>query len=316
MKTVQIEKQFDLSNKFWYLVALVTMAISILRGIRFPNMWSYSHFLFNYDFGFVKRSLLGAIISQFDSAYLRSYEFFLVLSMIIFVVNVLLLYKFVRDLIDSTNPVLIGATVIFSSSLAVVVLSHFVGYSDQIGLLITLVSLRINGFYRKLLFLIISMPFALLIHEAIMIIFFPIMFMSLILSIDRKEPGKQLFSVVIFSAFTLILVFIMSKAGLDEGSANQLYNDLQSKVEYSLRDDAFYVLFRDSEDNLALMEDFWDQNRNIKALLSSLLVTAPAFIFINYLMTKILIESRCKYYLISLSVLASLSPLVLHFFWL
>ena len=89
MKTVQIEKQFDLSNKFWYLVALVTMAISILRGIRFPNMWSYSHFLFNYDFGFVKRSLLGAIISQFDSAYLRSYEFFLVLSMIIFVVNVL-----------------------------------------------------------------------------------------------------------------------------------------------------------------------------------------------------------------------------------
>ena len=63
--------------KPYCFVILAIFFLSILRGIRFPNIWSYSHFLFNYDFGFTKRGLIGEIISQVNNPYLISYEFFL-----------------------------------------------------------------------------------------------------------------------------------------------------------------------------------------------------------------------------------------------
>jgi hypothetical protein len=55
---------------------MVVLLFSILRGIRFPNIWSYSHFLFNYDFGFTKRSLVGALIGLLGHPYLITYDFF------------------------------------------------------------------------------------------------------------------------------------------------------------------------------------------------------------------------------------------------
>lgn len=34
----------------WFFLASVMVCISVLRGTRYPNIWSYTHFLFNYEF--------------------------------------------------------------------------------------------------------------------------------------------------------------------------------------------------------------------------------------------------------------------------
>ena len=123
--------------RIWYASILAILFLNILRGIRFPNMWSYTHFLFNYKFGFTRRGLIGEAVSRLDNPYLISYDFFVLFSLIIFCINMLLISVIIREFVYSQNLLLIGCSIIFSSSLGIVFLSHSVGYFDHIGLLAT-----------------------------------------------------------------------------------------------------------------------------------------------------------------------------------
>lgn len=292
------------------------MVFSILRGIRFPSAWSYTHFLFNYNFGFIKRGLVGEIISFFNSPYLMSYDFFFYFSITILITNFILIATLVKDLIDSKNPILMGCAIIFVTGLTIAYLSHIIGYFDHIGLLLTLISLKINGFYKKFFFLLISMPIAVLIHEGILIMFFPIIFMSLVFSIkvnDEKITKKVLF-LIVFSILMFGITLVINKSTLSVEDTYKMYESLQEKVEYSPREDTFSVLKTTLEDNLLIMKHAWFEHTFIalQEMGFSLIVTAPIFLFFIYFSTLILKQSKCNFYLIILSVLASISPLVLH----
>ena len=304
----------NLNNKFWKFLGFGLLLYSVLRGIRFPNMWSYSHFLLNYDFGFIKRGFIGEIIKQSNRPYLASYDFFFVFSLAIFLANLVLLFLLINDFINSQNTILICCSLIFSSSLGVVFLSHTVGYSDQIGLLITLATLRIGGFYKKTLFLIFVMPFALLAHEAIFITFFPVIFMALLLSIETEGKIKKISILGAFSAILLIFVMFLSNHTLDETQAHEMYTDLQAERAYPLREDAFNTLYRTPKDNFQIIETKWStQETSFFDLANSLLVTAPSFIVFIYFTSLILKEAKVKFHIRLLSILAPLSPLLLHF---
>lgn len=301
---------FDI--KFWYYVISAILFFSILRGIRFPGIWSYSHFLFNYDLGFIKRGLIGEITSQFNSPFLLSYHFFFIYSLVIFAINIILLSGLIRDFINSQNPILIGCAIVFASSLAIVFLAHSIGYFDHLGLLIALTTFKINGFYRKMLFLLLSMPVALLVHEAILIMFFPVIFMSLLLSIEKEERRKKMILVGAFSGILLILGFIITNFTLEQPEVSAIYTRLQAKIAHPLRQDAFMVLLRDANDNFQIMKNLWFDKKRFIGLAQSLLVTAPTFLMFIYFTILILQKAKVKFYLIMLSVLASLSPLLLN----
>lgn len=303
--------------RLWYVVAYAILFLSVLRGIRFPNIWSYTHFLFNYDFGFIKRGLIGEIIGQFNNAYLMSYDFFLIFSMTVFSINVVLTSLLLKDLIDSREPVFIGCSLLFSSSLAVVFLSHSVGYFDHIGLLIALITLKTSGFYKKIVFLSVSMPFVLLTHEAVLIIFFPVIFMSLLFGIEAEGRVRKMKKVLIlglFSASSLAIVFFVANHTLEESEARQMYESLQANIRHPLRQDAFDVLHRNSKDNLDIMKNARSGKKNLKKLALSFIITAPVFIVFVCFSTLILKKSKVEFHLTALSVLASLSPLAMHLF--
>ena len=304
----------NLEIKPYCFVILAIFFLSILRGIRFPNIWSYSHFLFNYDFGFTKRGLIGEIISQVNNPYLISYEFFFIFSLAIFAINVILLSIVIRDFVNSRNPVLIGSSLVFVSSVAVVFLSHSIGYFDHIGLLIALVTLKISGFYKKILFLLPSMTFALIAHEAILIIFFPVIFMSLLFSIKPEGSIKKVVTLGLFSALSFTLVLFISGFTLKPLETHKMFINLQAEIDHPLRKDAFDVLQRDSKTNYQIMQNLWsDINRFIR-LIESFLVTIPVFSVFIYFSLLFLRTSKVKFGLIILSILASVSPLLLHFF--
>ena len=108
----------------WGLVIFVTMSISLARGINFPNLWSYSHYVFTYDVGFTKRGLLGSVIGYLDFPYLMSYDFFFLFTFIIFLSNVFLLGWMLLDFVQSRNLLLIGCSMIFACSMGMVYLAH------------------------------------------------------------------------------------------------------------------------------------------------------------------------------------------------
>lgn len=315
MRNTKSAINFIFNSKSWLFFVFAILFLSILRGIRFPNIWSYSHYLFNYDFGFVKRAFIGEIISRLDNPYFLSYEFFVFFSIALFTINMIILCFLIKDFINSQNPVLIGCSFVYSSSMAVVYLSHSIGYFDHIGLFIALVTLKISGFYKKLAFLFLSIPFALLVHEAILIIFCPVIFMSLILNIESKDRVKKVIILGLFSALSIILLFFISNHTLPEVDVNRMYENLQTRIEITLRGDAFVVLHRDPKDNLEIMKQKWSGNMaRFKTLGMSLLVTAPSFMLFIYFAVLILKKSKAGFHIILLAVLASLSPLLLHFY--
>jgi hypothetical protein len=315
MQNINSESSYHQSIKFWRFIVFSTLLLSILRGIRVPNIWAYSHFLFDYGQGVVKRGLIGTVINQLNVSYLASYDFFLILSVLFFSVNIFLISLLVRDFIKSQEPVFIWSSVLFTSSLAVVFLSHSIGYFDHIGLLLALVTLKLVGFYRKIIFLFIFMPFALLTHEAAFILFFPVIFMSLLFTLETEENTMhKLILLGLFSATAIILAFYIGNQTLTELETQQMYERVQTSVEHPLRQDAFSVLHRDTGDNLAIMQHQWSLPIRFIHLFLSLLVTAPLFAVFIYLTVLILKKTNTKVHLTALSILASLTPLMLHFF--
>ncbi|MCV6639138.1 hypothetical protein [Candidatus Albibeggiatoa sp. nov. NOAA] len=312
----KLKTNLNSSIRFWYFVTFTILFLSILKGIRFPNTWSYTHFLFDYSFGFIKRGIVGEAIHQLNYPYLVSYEFFFIFSAAILSINIFLISLLLRDFIKSKQPLFIGCSLLFASSLAVVFLSHTIGYFDHIGLLVTLIAIRLYGFYKKIAFLLIAMPFSVLAHEATIIIFFPVIFMSLLFAIDVEGYRiKQTLILGVFSVAILVFTFFVGNNILAESEAQQMYGNVQANTEYPLRKDAFNVLYRNAKDNLSIMQHRWSNKIRLITLVQSFLVTAPIFIAFIYFSTLILIRKvEVQYYLIVLSILASLSPLILHLF--
>ena len=303
------------NTKLWNLVSAAILAISVLKGIRYPSPWAYTHYLFNYNFGFTKRALIGTFINYLGVPYLKSYGFFLIFSTVLLFTNIFLIYLFMRDLITSNNKLLVGGAIIFASSLAVVYLANSNGYFEHIGLLTILIAMRVKGFYKKLLFLVPLFAIALLAHEANFIIFFPAIFISLLLDIIPGNGLKKLIALGIFSAVTVMLVFFIGNSTISRGMANKMYRETITEIKDITRinTNTFEVLSSGVDDSFALMQKNWTNKDFPQNTLNYFLATLPAMLTLIYLMVMILKKSNASKLLIILSILASVSPLVLNF---
>ena len=304
---------FYLKSKSWYIVALIILTISVIRGVRFPNNWSYSHFLFNYNYGFIKRGLAGELFQCLNIPYYYSYNFFFIFSISILLLNIVFLALIIKDIVSSNNKLFILSALIFASSLAVVFLSHTVGYFDHIGLLIVLISLRLRGFYKKIIFLLPTLIFAILAHEVIFALFFPVIFMSLLFSFNNEIKRTKLIVLMSFSALLVVLTLFVSGRTIEMRSADKMYDDLQTKTGISLRHEAFGVLSLDSRENINDRKIKWSSPYEIYHLTFSLLSTLPSIMILILFIVQTLKHKRKNIFILLLSILASISPLILNF---
>ena len=287
------------------------MGYSFLRGIRFPNLWSYTHYLFNYEYGFMKRGLIGEVISTVGGPAAMTYEVFWVLSSLVYVANMLLLFWLGRALIRTEQPLLAGAALVFAGSLAIVYLSHTIGYFDHIGLFVTLVALQLRRFYVRLAFLSFAMPIVLLTHEAMLVLFFPVLFMSLLLSIDTKRRMPQFAMLGGFAAGVLALALVVGNYTLTQETAERMYADLQTEVEVPLRKDAFEVLYRTADENTAMMQVIWAEEPVTLRFAAAVPLGLALLVFLGP-MVALLRHAKQPWWVLVLAVLGALSPLLLH----
>jgi len=87
---------------------------------------------------------------------------------------------------------------------------------------------------------------------------------------------------------------------------------LQDQIGHKLHPNAFKVLYRDTGHNLNLMKEFWSNKTRFLAMGESILVTAPTFLAIFYVLFSALTGSVTKRWQIILALLAPMSPLLLH----
>ena len=168
------------SPRYAFVIAVFLTSYSVLRGIWFPNLWSYTHYLFNYDNGFVKRGLIGTIVNATNIPFFHTYTFFSILSFITFGISLLLIFNLINKTLQAESIYFNICVWLFSSSLAIVFLSHSVGYFDNLGLLTTLCILNIHTFKYKITVALLFFTLCLFSHEGLFIIFFPVILISLI----------------------------------------------------------------------------------------------------------------------------------------
>ncbi len=294
------------------IVCIIILVMTILRGLRFPNIWSYSHMFFDYEFGFMRRGLIGAILSLIDKPMLYTYASHFYLSLIILLSNVVFLSLTFRDFIRSNNLNLTACAFIFASSSGIIFLAHNIGYADHIGLLLCLISFRLKSFKNKLLFIAPSLTLALMIHEAIFVIFFPILFISLTLSLDSQKNIKQIAVLAVFSLYAIFLFFFIGNSSISLEQAQAILLKAQGLSDSPLREDAFMLLKQSSTETILMMSEKWSHPARIAFLFISGLTIFPIAIYIQINMISLLKKSQRSKVFIYLCVAGGLSPLLLH----
>jgi hypothetical protein len=295
------------------VVSVVFLLNSILRGIRTPGRWAATHFLFNYDQGFSKRALLGAVIAALDRPYLYHYQFFFWFSMIVFVADILLLVALVKRLSDSGDSGSKLNAWLFCSSLAVVFFANAIGYFDQISLMLALLSLRIRGYYARAVLVGSCFSVSLLIHEIGFLTFFPVIFLRFLADLHDRRDGWKLTTLLAITLGLSILVLSAGQAHLSDASAEAMYHNLQAKADYHLRADSFSVLTFTIRDNWQLMGQVWQREWARQYFIFSLIVTLPTALYFYFQSRLNLPKSRHSRVITAAMAGASFAPLSLHF---
>lgn len=300
------------SERVWVVVIGVLLLNSVLRGIRAPNMWAYTQFLLNYDFGFAKRSFQGAVIGAFNITGTYSFAFWYMIA--VFTANVLLLLWVMRRLCATEDLTARLIATLFASSLAVVALAHFVGYGDQPALLVTLLALLIRNFYYRCVLVAVLFPVCLLIQETEFVLFFPVVAFRFLIDLGGAATmhRRRLAALCLVLVCVLAALLAVGNAHMSETLATAMMESIQSKAEYPLRHGQTEPLIKTFTEFLGVfIRAYWESSLMRRFLFLSCIVTLPSMV---YLMRRTWSLMTCNEYSIFLRIVAigaSMAPLSL-----
>jgi hypothetical protein len=316
-----------------FIVALV-FAVSVLKGVRMPNLWAATHMTFNYTHGFIRRGLFGQILRTIGGRRVYQYNILALCAAALFVLLAIVMIRFVRRTLHTgaDDVGLQAAVLAIASSPAVVFLAHEIGYFDYLGLLGTLPfilwSARSTRLYRMFYVAVpISVVLA-LIHESMIIMFAPTMLFAMICHIATCARGGRLprrtrLALIAHAALATAAAFaassLVSAVGTrPEAVTNALQASIARTANFPLRGDAFIALYRPITYNLfTLMPWHWGHPANRTFLITGLVAAFPGLAFFGYygvrLIGRVDLGRAGRAILIAAFVGAMLAPLALNF---
>jgi hypothetical protein len=291
----------------WYAAAWATIALSVLKGIRLPNLYATTQFYFNYSEGFVRRALVGEIIHLVDAPFTYRYWFVCFISFALLALNVWLLWRVVQDLLKRDDPALSCFALCFTTSLALVFLSHTVGYFDHLGLAMALITIRLRSVRAKLIFLLLGGSATILSHEGTLVLFLPVAYLSVLLASGERGWNRArvlLLAIVIFHAG---LTFGMGTFALLSATAPaRLFAAMSRKADVPLDEGTFTYLLS----KRAVVVQGSEVRSALVANIDSIVIVLPALATFIAFTARAL--GRAPWYLVVAAVMASLSPIAMH----
>ena len=167
--------------------------VTAMRALRTPNDFSEAHWLIDYGAGFIRRGLVGSMMGMLSDIGLvpLTETNILIISAILFVLFCLVVLALSWRILDKSNWRIDAflMVVAFATSPFIVVNAHLVGYFDHlvipISLAAALLVLHNRGWLAGLL-----MAVAVLIHEGVLFLGFPLLVFALYLRSVRVEGNK------------------------------------------------------------------------------------------------------------------------------
>jgi len=191
---------------------LWTIAVTVIRTWRYPNDFAEAHWLLDYRFGFVKRALVGEIlslVSGFLSLQIteKIISAFSTISFLIFCITIIIIsIRIIHKSTWSAGAILVS--LVFLSSPYVVMSAHLNGYYDNIIIVLGVLSIGLllkgSPWFAACLQIL-----AVLVHESSILVIYPLFCMSWFL-INRKQKQTTLIFSSLIPLFLPMLVFIIA----------------------------------------------------------------------------------------------------------
>lgn len=299
---------------FAALVLFASLRIPGEWHMIIPTEWRLTHWLFSYEFGFIKRGFVGTIIYLFTAH--PSYYLLSILSLTAHLVaTYTLVFYLLRRLSPVNFPRFIFTALFLASSATLQHLTWNLGRFDHFGVVILIASLLIleRGPYQGKWFIIPLCAAGILIHEAFFLLFFPLIFTASLYAI-KESPAQKIFSISL-AASSLTVLFLTTQFGSMEALNKESYLAyLHGKTNFSPDESSVMVLYRGFRENVAytLSAFFTPETlyNHITLLAWQLPVVVALYLFLRSLYRKAC-EIKENFYYILLAA-ASFSPLALY----
>jgi hypothetical protein len=268
----------------WLFFSFIA-ALALLKGIRMPNRWAATHYLFNYQTGFMKRALWGDVLWRVLGGWTSKYFVLAAVALALFAVLLALLVVLSRRIPET--PVRVPFLIIFFASPALTFAAHLAGYLEQIAYVVVLfVILQRRSWMLQVLSasaVAIVLP---AVHEAS--VFWVGGLSALVVAAGPLAHGRRfawragacLLLAVLWSASTLAVI---NNGKVTKERAERVREDRTAFADLRPRQDAFQTLTVPLSASLADMRQRWaDRNMQIEAGYSAL-VFGPSLAFFSVL---------------------------------
>lgn len=177
-----------------WAVIVWTFFATLARGIRMPNDYAEAHWLLDYQFGFIKRGLVGAIchlVTDLSGIQMSPYLISILSAVILFMMSAAFLYLLYRVCRwQQIQPDATVLTVIWVSSPFVVMSGHLIGYFDSLIYLFTIISIGLVFHGRPYLASCVS-AVALFVHESFLLTGLPLVWLASVAVVAASDRPRQ-----------------------------------------------------------------------------------------------------------------------------
>lgn len=313
-------------NQYKIPIFFVVVAIISSRTIFNINTfqeWFATHWLFTYKYGFIKRGLVGAI-NNFIFGELYGKKFFIQLFsflIFLFLIWLLLMYTW-RVIKNSCNwKASLPIIIFFSSSATVSYFASKMGRFDQLNYLLTLIILTFLIQYPSLiLYFIIGIicAIAMLVHEAFLLINFPMIIALGVLTIYyRRLSYRQMIKLISSISLPVLLsfIFVLIFGKQESISFYSFFHKLSLSSEFTPHDDSVMVLYRSFQYNLSKTLPYLSSVEGLKVLISSLVGFIPSLVILFFIWKEIFhkFKNKINALILRFVLISNLSIVVLYF---
>ena len=303
--------------RYWGWMAVGAGILAICKGIRQPNLWSYTQAQFDYSAGFMRRGLFGFALTR--PLGLGRYEHFAVLSSALLLVlfAVLVLLARTAKLAEHAPPGELLA--VYASSYSVTYLAHLNGYLDIPLALLCVAPLFVRSTAWRLAAAVVCASIGILIHEQFLFCFLPVLAVSVFFGAaaegDRSQQRLAWYGGVALLAMGLALTWFLGRYGsISETQAAQLSQSIAQRADRPLIAGVVQVLPRTPKENLEIMKTVWKRPTFLPAQVESLLLFGPTAAVLSWATFVLLRRWRPRQYrwLYAAALVGTLAPLSLH----
>jgi hypothetical protein len=266
----------------WLFFSFVAV-LALLKGLRMPNRWAATHYLFNYQSGFIKRALWGETLWRLFGGWTSKYFFLAAVGLAVFALLVVLLLVLCRRVPEI--PARVPFLLVFLASPALSFAAHLAGYLEQVSyVVVLLVIVQRRSWGLQVIAACAAAIVLPAVHEAS--VFWVGALSALVVVAGPLARGRSA-ALRIGAASGIAVLWIASTlAVINNGevtkeAAERLREERTAFADTRPRQDAFQTLTVPLSASLADMRERWtDSNMRIEAMFSAL-VFGPAAVFLG-----------------------------------